>query len=80
MRCEDCDEIKILTCLKKDQTAIIIDTIGCDKGIQRLRSLGITRGSKVKMIKNDTGPIIIKILGSKLAVDRALAEKIIIDL
>lgn len=43
---------------------------------KRLSELGLVRGLKIRMIKNDVGPIIISINCNKLAIGRCLSNNI----
>lgn len=46
------------------------------KATRRLYEMGLNTGSKIKVIKNDIGPVIVSIYGNKVALGRGLAEKI----
>ena len=46
---------------------------------KRLFELGLNRGTEVKMMKNDFGPIILYLSGHKLALGRGLANKVIVE-
>ena len=43
---------------------------------KRLYELGLNKGAKFKILKNDVGPIILSLSGNKLALGRGLANKI----
>ncbi|NLM45098.1 MAG: ferrous iron transport protein A [Clostridiales bacterium] len=45
---------------------------------KRLYEMGLNTGSKIKVVKNDIGPVIVSICGNKIAVGRGLAEKIFV--
>ncbi|SHH78638.1 FeoA family protein [Sporanaerobacter acetigenes] len=45
---------------------------------KRLYEMGLNTGAELKVIKNDTGPVIVSLFGNKIAVGRGLAEKIMI--
>lgn len=45
---------------------------------KRLYEMGLNTGSKIKVVKNDIGPVIVSIYGNKIAVGRGLAEKILV--
>ncbi|NMB26622.1 MAG: ferrous iron transport protein A [Tissierellia bacterium] len=49
---------------------------GC--ATKRLYEMGFNTGAKVKVVKNDAGPIIVSLSGNKIALGRGLAQKIII--
>lgn len=45
----------------------------------RLASMGICDGTEINLIKNNaSGPVIIEVNGSKFAIGRSMAEKIVI--
>lgn len=48
------------------------------KATKRLYELGLNTGSKIEVVKNDIGPVIVSIYGNKIALGRGLAEKIIV--
>ncbi|HBT15328.1 MAG TPA: hypothetical protein DEB05_00060 [Firmicutes bacterium] len=50
---------------------------GC--ATKRLYEMGFNTGAKVKVIKNDAGPIIVSLSGQKIALGRGLAQKIIVN-
>jgi len=41
-----------------------------------LADLGINEGEKIRVIKNDTGPVIVEVRGTRVAVGRGLVSKI----
>ncbi|NLJ77857.1 MAG: ferrous iron transport protein A [Tissierellia bacterium] len=50
---------------------------GC--ATRRLYEMGFNTGAKIKVIKNDFGPVIVSLFGNKVAVGRGLAQKIMVD-
>lgn len=50
---------------------------GC--ATKRLYEMGFHTGAKVKVVKNDFGPVIVSLAGNKIALGRGLAQKVIID-
>lgn len=46
---------------------------------KRLYEMGFNRGSQVEVVKNDIGPIIVYLAGSKIALGRGLANKIFVQ-
>ncbi|HSH36951.1 FeoA family protein [Schnuerera sp.] len=46
---------------------------------KRLYEMGLNTGAKFKVIKNDTGPVILSLSGSKIAIGRGLAQKIMVN-
>ena len=49
------------------------------KAHQFLADLGVHEGEKVRIVKNDFGPIIVEIKDTRVAIGRGLAEKITVD-
>ncbi|NLA11632.1 MAG: hypothetical protein GX883_05855 [Firmicutes bacterium] len=43
---------------------------------RRLYEMGFNIGASVKVVKNDRGPVIVSLAGNKVALGRALANKI----
>lgn len=52
---------------------LINDSLG-----KRLMEIGISKGNIIDVIKNDTKGLIISISGSRLALDKTLANKIFV--
>ncbi|BDU81683.1 ferrous iron transport protein A [Clostridium perfringens] len=52
---------------------LISDSLG-----KRLMEIGISKGNIIDVIKNDTTGLIISISGSRLALDKTLANKIFV--
>lgn len=68
-----------LTKVKTNEVASIVDiSPGCSAK-KRLYELGLHKGVEFKVVKNDRGPIILKLAGNKLALGRGLAEKVIVS-
>lgn len=47
---------------------------------RRLYEMGFTVGAPVKIVKNDAGPVIVSLVGNKIALGRGLAEKIKLEM
>ncbi|MCF7862313.1 ferrous iron transport protein A [Candidatus Woesearchaeota archaeon] len=70
------DTLIPLTDLRAGKSAEVI-TINCGHQlIKRLCDLGLLEGSTIKVSKNDSGPLIIEILDTRLAIGRGQANKI----
>ncbi len=66
--------------LKVGHEAVIIEVAGGKSMCRRLAHLGITRGTRVKVIKNDSGgPAIISIKAGRLALGRGITLKILVE-
>lgn len=68
-----------LACLNSGTDAKVKCISGGGCATRRLYEMGFYTGAKVKIIKNDYGPIIVSLSGNKIAVGRGLAQKIMID-
>ncbi len=70
---------KELVTLKKGEEGRVkfIDAGRC--ATRRLYEMGLNIGAPVKIIKNDTGPIIVSLAGNKIALGRGLAEKVLLE-
>ena len=71
-----------LTDLEPNQTAEIVSIAGGITANKRLADLGLTEGTKIKVIKKAPfyGPIKIEIRGSRLVLGRGLASKILVKI
>lgn len=65
-----------LSALKDNECGRIQEIDRCGNARKRLYELGLYKDREVKMIKNDRGPLIISLSGSKLALGRNLANHI----
>lgn len=58
----------------------IVDSIVGGKGIvKRLISMGLNKGARVEVVRNDNGPMVIALEGCKIAVGRGVAQKIMVS-
>jgi Fe2+ transport system protein FeoA len=67
-----------LILLKEGQEGIVHIVSGGLGLIGRLASLGITSGMRVKVVRNIGGPLIITTNGTRIAIGRGQAQKILI--
>jgi ferrous iron transport protein A len=73
--------IKKLACLHSNQSAKIIALPEGHFASQRLREMGLRPGLTVQMLHNHgKGPVLIQVLGCRLALGRGLAQKIDIEM
>lgn len=68
-----------LTNLDKGNTATVKGICSGKGARRRLYEMGFNTGARVKILKNDSGPVIVGLSGNKVAVGRGLAEKILIE-
>jgi ferrous iron transport protein A len=66
--------------LEAGRGAVVQDLNGGRSLRQRLIELGLVRGAKIKVIKNETGgPLIISVAEGRLAIGRGMALKIMVE-
>ena len=65
--------------LTKEGSSIQIEKILINDSLgKRLMEIGVSKGNIIDVIKNDTTGLIIGISGSRLALDKTLANKIFV--
>ena len=62
--------------MQKNGILTIVNIIAGNKAHRFLADLGIHAGEKIKIIKNDSGPVVIEVKGTRVAIGRGLAAKI----
>ena len=68
----------LLTLVQGDFGKVKLIEAGKD-ATRRLYEMGFNTGANVKVIKNDSGPVIVSLAGNKVAIGRGLAEKITLE-
>lgn len=67
-----------LTFLSIGEKGIVEFIKGNDNISKRLYEMGINKGSTIEIIKNDFGPLIVSLTGSRIAISKGLAQKVFI--
>ncbi len=68
---------KTLLTLKVGEKGIVVRILGGQGACKRLNELGFVPGTEVKLVnKISSGPVMIRVKGSKLALGRGLANKV----
>lgn len=71
------NKLLFLSKIKEGEKVEIVAIKASSRAAKRLADLGLTSGTKIKIIRKAiSGPIEIKIRGSRLALGRGLANKI----
>ncbi len=66
--------------LPEYSTGIVIDIRGGRGLMKRLIDMGLTRGTKIRVLKSSgPGPMLIEVRGSRLALGRGVAMKIYVE-
>lgn len=68
-----------LTFLNIGEKGTVKNIQGNDTISKRLYEMGINKGSNIEIIKNDLGPLIVSLTGSRIAISKSLAQKILIS-
>ena len=73
------DEVSLIK-LKEKEEAVIVSILGGRMATKRLADLGLTPGTKIKVLRKAPfcGPIEIEARGSKLILGRGLSSKILV--
>lgn len=71
-----------LTDMKDGQSGAIVSVLGGRISVKRLADLGITSGTEIKVLRRTmfSGPVQIEVCGSRLALGKGLATRIIVVL
>ena len=67
---------KSLTYFSKGAKGRICDITGGRTAAKRLFEMGFNRGKEIEVVKNDMGPLVVDLNGSKVAIGRGMANKI----
>lgn len=62
--------------MRENGIMTIVNILAGSKAHRFLADLGIHTGEKIKVIKNDSGPVIIEVKDTRVAIGRGLAAKI----
>ncbi|AEE90464.1 FeoA family protein [Tepidanaerobacter acetatoxydans] len=57
----------------------IYDICGGREVSKRLFEMGLNKGQEIEVVKNDAGPVVVGLNGSRIAVGRGMAFKILLD-
>jgi len=69
-----------LAMLSANEEAVIITLAGGKGLVRRLSEMGFTHGTKVKVLySGNPGPVLVSIRGSRVALGRGVAMKIIVN-
>lgn len=66
--------------LKNGESGNVKSVTAGKDATRRLYEMGFNTGAPVKIVKNDSGPIIVCLDGNKVAIGRGLAERITLDI
>lgn len=69
-------EIFSLEELTSNNIVIVKKIVAGYKAHRFLADLGIHEGERIRIVKNDVGPVIVEVKGTRVAIGRGLASKI----
>lgn len=70
---------RTLSRVHEGEDVVVIQVEGGRGVHRRLRELGIGSGSRMKVIQNTGGPVIVLIGDSRMGLGRGVAEKIVVE-
>lgn len=59
--------------------AEVNSVMGGEMMCKKLMEMGVNKGSLIEIVKNDSGPLIIKIGETRLALGRGMAQKVMVS-
>jgi Fe2+ transport system protein FeoA len=66
-----------LSNIKAGQTVVLVDILVRNRSAQRLAELGLTPETPITVLRSMPGqPLLIRVRGSRLAIDRAIADQL----
>lgn len=65
-----------LNALGIGQSGEVDNIVGGEMICKKLMEMGFNKGAVIRVVKNDSGALIVKVSGSKLAVARGMAQKV----
>ncbi|WP_258002582.1 FeoA family protein [Megasphaera hutchinsoni] len=68
-----------LSMLQRGESGVVKSINGKQKDIRHLADLGVVVGATVKAVNEIEGNIIIEVKGSRLAMNKVMANRIILD-
>lgn len=68
-----------LTMLKQGQTGVIKKVHGQAAAVQHLADLGFVAGENVRVVSELSGNLIIELKGSRLALNKVMANRVILQ-
>ncbi|NNG67062.1 FeoA family protein [Caldanaerobacter subterraneus] len=68
-----------LSMLPPGKKAVVVDMIGGEGIRRRLIDMGIVRGVEILVVKNDVGPLIVRVGEMRFALGFGMAQKILVE-
>jgi len=60
---------------------VVVREIGCGPSCRaRLASLGIIPGAEITVVRNSGGPLLLDVMGGRVALGRGIATKVLVEL
>lgn len=60
--------------------AVVVDVVESGSGLRkRLLEMGLTPGTVVEVVRNERGPLVIRVRGATVALGRGLARRVIVE-
>ena len=71
--------VRPLSTVPRGETVELIRTAAGRRVNHRLLEMGLTPGVSLQVLQNDGGPLLLAVRGSRLAIGRCMAHKIIVS-
>lgn len=67
-----------LNAIEIGKYAEVNNVVGGEMMCKKLMEMGVNRGCVIEMVRNDSGPLIIRLGESKLVLGRGMAQKVMV--
>jgi ferrous iron transport protein A len=72
------DRVLPLKNVRSGQPVVLVQISGGHRVAHRLAELGLTPGVQLEVLQNKGGPILLAVRGTRLAIGRGMANKVIV--
>lgn len=71
--------VRPLSTAPRQQTLTVVKVAAGRRAAHRLTEMGLTPGVEVKIVQDNGGPLLLAVRGSRLAIGRCLAHKVLVS-
>ncbi len=71
--------MKTLLDVKEGESVKVIEIKGSSCFCKRMTAVGLFPGSRIKVVKTVPGPIIVDVAGSRFALGRGMAKRVLVE-
>ena len=73
------DDVRPLSTVPRGETVEMVRAAAGRRANHRLLEMGLTPGVSIQVLQNDGGPLLLAVRGSRLAIGRGMAQKIMVS-